>query len=968
MRSLPEPNPAFPTLPDTVVEVLSADAAAGCGGRICAGVAARRVAAAIGMIRAMTHRSSLASLLSSVAIVAALLLAPAPASAAEPPNQNDPCSRAGRDSCGTTGFGAYRTYRYGVRWFGSYRNAIPAVTDPAWCIDLRFWYPSSRFGYAKRSTAGLRSKEGKRISAAELRQMSWVLFNHGSKRDDATQAAVMLYVHNVMGDGAPGEVDPAAVGVSRLFDRISREARRSAGPYKVTIDAPAKATAGTKVTATAKVRSATGVAMPNVRLRLAGSTGADGLPSVVRTNSRGEAKITGTAADVGRGVRLKVETAELAAPAPGLYVPTKGAAVRNAQRLVVAESQQFTAQATTGVEPARVAVTTAATPATQLLGESNSDKITLSGPPASWRGKVTVRAYGPAASGDAIRCEGQPAAEVSYTAGPGDSQAPPITPTAPGWYGYQVTVEGDAQVTGITTPCAEPSERFVVEVQPAVRTQISEQSSQPGATLTDRVWVSGLHGQPATVAAALYGPFPARDALTCEGTPFWQGSYPVTGDGEFLTDPVTVTVPGYYTYRESIAASGFVRAAAHPCGEAVETTVVRGAPTIRTEVSQQQATVGAEISDTVFVAGLGRLRAPVEAELWGPYPSRDAMTCAGTPAWRGTLIAEGDGTYVTDRVAIRQAGWYTYRERIVATEAFDAVETACGEEAETTLVRAAPTVVTKVSSRVVRPGARIFDRLKVSGLGGTAAEVEVELHGPFRTRAAITCSRAPFWKGTVAVKGDGSYVTPKVRVAKSGFYTYRERIARSNVNAGTETACAEEAETSLVQPLIPTGGEPRQAVELDATKAPAGGSRPTSIRLARLGVQAMLRAVSIDADHVNLHVPNDIRTAGWWADGSSPGARTGATLIAGHVDSARRGAGAFYPLTRARRGDAIELRTADRRTHRYRVTSIQRVRKDRLPSSVFSREGSPRLVLVTCGGPFADGHYRDNVIVTAVPR
>lgn len=72
-------------------------------------------------------------------------------------------------------------------------------------------------------------------------------------------------------------------------------------------------------------------------------------------------------------------------------------------------------------------------------------------------------------------------------------------------------------------------------------------------------------------------------------------------------------------------------------------------------------------------------------------------------------------------------------------------------------------------------------------------------------------------------------------------------------------------------------------------------------------------------------------------------------------------------MTRARRGDAIELRTADGRMRRYRVVRVQQVRKDRLPSSIFSRQGSPRLVLVTCGGPFADGHYRDNVIVTAVP-
>jgi len=38
-------------------------------------------------------------------------------SAAEPPNQNDPCSRGGRDICGTTGSGSYETYRHGLRWY-----------------------------------------------------------------------------------------------------------------------------------------------------------------------------------------------------------------------------------------------------------------------------------------------------------------------------------------------------------------------------------------------------------------------------------------------------------------------------------------------------------------------------------------------------------------------------------------------------------------------------------------------------------------------------------------------------------------------------------------------------------------------------------------------------------------------------------------------------------------------------------
>ena len=48
---------------------------------------------------------------------------------------------------------------------------------------------------------------------------------------------------------------------------------------------------------------------------------------------------------------------------------------------------------------------------------------------------------------------------------------------------------------------------------------------------------------------------------------------------------------------------------------------------------------------------------------------------------------------------------------------------------------------------------------------------------------------------------------------------------------------------------------------------------------------------------------------------------------------------------------------------------MRRMRKAALPSSIYTRTGAPKLVLVTCGGPFdaRSGHYRDNIVVTATP-
>ncbi len=101
----------------------------------------------------------------------------------------------------------------------------------------------------------------------------------------------------------------------------------------------------------------------------------------------------------------------------------------------------------------------------------------------------------------------------------------------------------------------------------------------------------------------------------------------------------------------------------------------------------------------------------------------------------------------------------------------------------------------------------------------------------------------------------------------------------------------------------------------------------------------------------------------------APGSRTGSTLIAGHVDSAAAGPGAFNRLREAHRGDKVQVTTGSGQTHTYRVVSVQEMPKSKLPTSIYSRRGRPRLVLVTCGGPFEPsiGHYRDNIVVTAVP-
>ena len=158
-----------------------------------------------------------------------------------------------------------------------------------------------------------------------------------------------------------------------------------------------------------------------------------------------------------------------------------------------------------------------------------------------------------------------------------------------------------------------------------------------------------------------------------------------------------------------------------PCAEVAETTIVRGRPQITTQVSALETAPGATITDSVVVSGLGALSATVNVELWGPFPTREAIRCDGTPLATSTLAVTGDGTYTSAPTTLDQAGYYSYRESIAATTAYAGATTACGEVSETTFTRATPAVTTVVSNQVVRPGARISDRIRVTGLGRTPA-------------------------------------------------------------------------------------------------------------------------------------------------------------------------------------------------------------------------------------------------------
>ena len=430
--------------------------------------------------------------------------------------------------------------------------------------------------------------------------------------------------------------------------------------------------------------------------------------------------------------------------------------------------------------------------------------------------------------------------------------------------------------------------------------------------------------------------------------PVWTGAVTANASGTYKSGSFTPTVPGVYAYRAQIESTQLVQGTEGTCGDDTETTFVQATPKVITHVSAAVTQPGSQISDQVVVTGAGALTLTVQLDLFGPFATKNAVGCVGPPLWSGTVTANGDGTYESAPVICMGAGCYPSRGSTPDTPERPGFAGKCGETTETTLAASKPTVTTQVSTDVVRPGSSLSDQIVVSGLGQTEAAIQVQLFGPFATIAAISCSGKPYSQTVVTAHGDGTLHSPPVKIASAGFYTFHETLVGHDNVAQVETECAQTVETSLGAPGIITGrGDHTRLIAVHAARPNA----PTHVRIASLGIDAPVAATGIDLKQSVLAVSSDIHRTAWWADGAAPGDPHGSIVIAGHVDSAKAGAGRFS-LKNARPGTIVELTTADGKTRTYRVTSVKTM-KAQLPTSIWSQRAntpwcsSPRRPLQT---------------------
>ena len=192
-------------------------------------------------------------------------------------------------------------------------------------------------------------------------------------------------------------------------------------------------------------------------------------------------------------------------------------------------------------------------------------------------------------------------------------------------------------------------------------------------------------------------------------------------------------------------------------------------------------------------------------------------------------------------------------------------------------------------------------------------------------------------------------------------------LATVLATATTLGACGHDGATA------PTGpGSAESATVLEAEPAHRAGAPrpepPVALRLPSGTAVRVRPATTLRSGR--LDVPDDIDEAGWWRGGARIGDPFGSILVAGHVDAADQGLGAFAELLGVRAGTAVRVRSRHLE-QTFRVRSLRLVPRDRVRDTVAvsSVRGPRRLTLVTCAPPYlpAEGGYQNLAVVTAVP-
>jgi sortase (surface protein transpeptidase) len=219
--------------------------------------------------------------------------------------------------------------------------------------------------------------------------------------------------------------------------------------------------------------------------------------------------------------------------------------------------------------------------------------------------------------------------------------------------------------------------------------------------------------------------------------------------------------------------------------------------------------------------------------------------------------------------------------------------------------------------------------------------------------------------------GPGRVVAVLAAALLAGLLVYAV-LGRGTPDRITDAAEASQAlaePTPTVTPPSPTAA-PTPATSVPARPATLPPVRPvavpTQVAISSIDAELSVVPTGVTADGL-MEIPADPRVAGWYRYGPDPLSESGAVVVSAHIDSKER-VGPLARLGQVSPGDEVVVTTADEEV-RYVIERVDSYPKTVIDlDAVFTRDGAPRLHIVTCGGEWdaSAGSYEDNIVAVAV--
>ena len=299
--------------------------------------------------------------------------------------------------------------------------------------------------------------------------------------------------------------------------------------------------------------------------------------------------------------------------------------------------------------------------ATITVGASINDVATLSGGLAP-TGDITFNLYGDdTCTGPVLFSSTVP------VSGNGDYTSGSYTPTVVGSYYWIASYSGDTNNAAATGKCKDSGEVSVVnQASPGIVTNATASVTIDSA-IADVATLSGGVGPTGTITFSLY------DNDACSGAAIFTNVKPVSGNGDYASDPFTPEAVGNYYWIAAYSGDTNNKAVSGTCGDPNESSTVNKAPASQTTAQKLRP----QDSVNVTAAAGGVPTGDVTFKLY------DNASCTGSPVYSETA-ALSSGKAATNNLSFdvdaASAGTYKWLVTYSGDAKHLAITGSCGDE------------------------------------------------------------------------------------------------------------------------------------------------------------------------------------------------------------------------------------------------------------------------------------------------